>query len=276
MATSPRARLAWNEVKYAGAAAHDQEVRLAICVHADDLRLTIFNYNLLKFNFNQWPRNHDARREVRNAIADTEFRPGRRLRPGCSTWEGPRNVGRAPGAPPIAVPLVGGRCRVRTGVHSAEKGQTVDRRRKKRQKWRRRHDAHGDLLRNGARNDHGARKATLAGTPHLGVAVRIGQAPGELPRTLPLVDGCSRVRIGIIGVRNRPVRAHFLCIRHLGNGCASGAQNVGLVYNKHTNITFIIIQKFTWNLRMGFWGFGVIINRFVFCLKLAFFSKFRR
>ena len=100
----------------------------------------------------------------------------------------------------------------------------------------------------------------MAGTPHLGVAVRIGQAPGELPRTLPLVDGCSRVRTGIIGVRNRPVRAHFLCIRHLGNGCASGAQNVGLVYNKHTNITFIIIQKFTWNLRMGFWGFGVLYD----------------
>ena len=155
------------------------------------------------------------------------------------------------------MPLVGGRCRVRTGVHSAEKGQTVDRRRKKRQKWRRRHDAHGDLLRNGARNDHGARKARLAGTPHLGVAVRIGQAPGELPRTLPLVDGCSRVRIGIIGARNRPVRAHFRHLRHLGNGCESGARIGGVLYNKHTNISFIKFLNFTWNLRTGFWGFGV-------------------
>ena len=101
--------------------------------------------------------------------------------------------------------------------------------RKKKQKWRRSHDAHGNLLKNGARNDHGARKATLAGTPHLGVAVRIGQAFGELPRTLPLVDGCSPVRIVIIGVRNRSVGAHFRRRRHLGNGCELGAQIGGVL-----------------------------------------------
>ena len=90
----------------------------------------------------------------------------------------------------------------------------------------------------------------------------IGQASQTPTQAIWVVVGRSPVILATIGSRISPQKALFRRTRQNDNACETGPEIVGFLYKQYANITINKTTNHIYKHRMGFWGFGVMSEKF--------------